>query len=454
MRMLIICLILLLAWPAQAKAADDEAALRALLDTFLAGASANDPATHERFWAEDLVYTSSAGLRIGKAEIMAGLGAERSDGDGPIYSADEVQVRVFGELAVITFRLLASEADGEQSHFFNTGVFRRTEGQWRAFAWQATRVAEAADDDKPLLVWSYRGGEVIEPLLAAFSEHSGLAVEYRVLGGDGIVEALMASEQPAPDLILAVDALRMDSLKQAGKLRPLPAAAISGIDPKWRDADGYWTGIAWRARSIVRRAGDDRAADPAALSTLARDGRLCVREGGHVYNLGWLAWMAANLGEAATAQWAKTVFDHRVDVAGGDRDQIRAVAEGRCDAAIVNHYYLARWVVSDDPAERAIADGLVFGWPDPATAVAVNVTAIALPAASVPSPAADRLAIWLASAEAQAIYAASVFEFPLDWPQQTVPLAPGLEQLELQPGAPWPQDLPGHHAAAKSMVLQ
>lgn len=141
MRALIICLLLLLAGTAPADIADDEAVLRDLLDAFLAGATANDRDVHDRFWSEDLVYTSAAGLRFGKAEIMAGLGAGEPSTDGPVYSADQIQVSVLGETAVITFRLVAADPAAEETHFFNTGVFRRSEGQWQAFAWQATRAA-------------------------------------------------------------------------------------------------------------------------------------------------------------------------------------------------------------------------------------------------------------------------------------------------------------------------
>ncbi|TVQ28888.1 MAG: hypothetical protein EA370_15970 [Wenzhouxiangella sp.] len=308
----------------------------------------------------------------------------------------------------------------------------------------------AAADEQTLMVWSYRGGPVIEPLLEAFTAQTGLAVEYRVLGGDGIVEAMLDDSQSLPDLVLVVDALRMDTLKQAGRLRPLPAGAVTEIAPKWRDGDGYWTGISWRARSVVRRADDHGPADLDALRQLAVDGQLCIREGAHVYNRGFLSWLNANLGEAAAMAWATAVFDNRAEVEGGDRDQIRAVAEGRCSAAVVNHYYLMRWAASEDPAERAIADGLVFGWPDPSIPVAVNVSAIALPSTGRPAEAADQLAIWLAGRDAQAMYAVSVFEFPLNWPAQQIPLAPGLDRLQLNPGTPWPAELPLYRKAAEA----
>ncbi|HWW74504.1 MAG TPA: hypothetical protein VNZ44_03860, partial [Pyrinomonadaceae bacterium] len=53
---------------AQAQA-PDAAELTRLLNEFLAGAGRNDAAAHERFWAEDLVYTGSSGRRVGKADI-------------------------------------------------------------------------------------------------------------------------------------------------------------------------------------------------------------------------------------------------------------------------------------------------------------------------------------------------------------------------------------------------
>jgi hypothetical protein len=43
------------------QAAPDAAELTRLLDEFLAGASRNDAAVHDRFWGEPLVYTGSAG---------------------------------------------------------------------------------------------------------------------------------------------------------------------------------------------------------------------------------------------------------------------------------------------------------------------------------------------------------------------------------------------------------
>ena len=139
--------LLLLAHPLAA--ADDRAALGDLLNAFLAGASANDPAAHERFWAEDLVYTSSNGTRRGKPEILAGLNDAGAAGPAMVYSAEDVDIRVYGDTAVVAFRLLGQAEDRPQpAEFYNTGTFRKREGEWRAVAWQATRIPapEAAEE--------------------------------------------------------------------------------------------------------------------------------------------------------------------------------------------------------------------------------------------------------------------------------------------------------------------
>ncbi|WP_376692585.1 nuclear transport factor 2 family protein [Wenzhouxiangella sp. EGI_FJ10409] len=133
----------------------DQAELARLLERFLDGASVNDAAVHERFWADDLIYTGSDGRRFGKDEIMASLSASDDAGEAdasapPEYSARDITIRVFGDTAVVTFRLMARQ-DGEViGEYLNTGVFRKREPGWRAVTWQATRAA-ASDDgvDEP-----------------------------------------------------------------------------------------------------------------------------------------------------------------------------------------------------------------------------------------------------------------------------------------------------------------
>ena len=118
-----------------------KAELMALLHYFLANSSTEE--AHQKFWSEDLVYTSSTGARFGKADIMAGFAAEEDDAEdeGPavVYSGEDVNAQIFGTTAVITFRLVGTPDDGSAiSEYFNTGTFVVQQGSWKAVAWQAT----------------------------------------------------------------------------------------------------------------------------------------------------------------------------------------------------------------------------------------------------------------------------------------------------------------------------
>ncbi len=148
-RALVVAATLWIAVPSVApcQSAPDAAALEALLADFLAGASRNDAAAHDRFWADSLVYTRSTGRRVGKADIMKSV--REAPPSGPStpathYTAEEVRIQQFGDTAVVAFRLLGTTeggGPGERADFLNTGTFVKRDGRWQAVAWQSTRAA-------------------------------------------------------------------------------------------------------------------------------------------------------------------------------------------------------------------------------------------------------------------------------------------------------------------------
>ena len=120
---------------------EDRASIRQMLDSFLA--NVDSAAAHADFWADDLVYTSSDGTRRNKQAILESF--ENPDGPrfaGTRYSAMDVDVRVYGDTAVLAFRLVADSDDGEKSEFFNTGTLLKRDGRWQVVAWQATRIPD------------------------------------------------------------------------------------------------------------------------------------------------------------------------------------------------------------------------------------------------------------------------------------------------------------------------
>ncbi|PYQ55088.1 MAG: hypothetical protein DMF78_03355 [Acidobacteria bacterium] len=137
---------------AAAATAPEAAELTRLLKEFLAGASRNDAAVHDRFWAEEVVYTGSAGRRVGKPDIMADVRAAAAPKPGApatTYTAEDIRIQQYGDTAVIAFRLVGTSGGGSGPHvtsYLNTGTFLKRNGQWRAVAWQATRTPGPAGE--------------------------------------------------------------------------------------------------------------------------------------------------------------------------------------------------------------------------------------------------------------------------------------------------------------------
>ncbi|MDC8830659.1 nuclear transport factor 2 family protein [Alteromonas gilva] len=132
-----------LATPTVARA-DDKADLQHLLDEFLTGQT---QALHEQFWADDLVYTSSNGTRFGKAEIMAGFKSseeqnaqQTEDTPSMTFSGTDVDIRLYDDMAIVAFKLIANQAGKVFATYLNTGTFQKRSGKWKAIAWQATKV--------------------------------------------------------------------------------------------------------------------------------------------------------------------------------------------------------------------------------------------------------------------------------------------------------------------------
>ena len=144
--------LLALAAATPAPPAPDGLELTRSLHAFLAGASRSDSTAHDRFWADDLIYTGSVGRRIGKADIMRDLRSATAPKPGdPVttFSAEDIRIQQYGSSALVAFRLVATTVDDGRSHvahYFNTGTFVKRGGAWKVVGWQATKIPEAEPD--------------------------------------------------------------------------------------------------------------------------------------------------------------------------------------------------------------------------------------------------------------------------------------------------------------------
>jgi ketosteroid isomerase-like protein len=137
-----------------AQTAPDAAELTRLLNEFLAGASKGDASIHERFWADDLIYTRSAGRRVTKEEVLRDVRTAPPPKPGDpttVYTAEDVRIQQYGDTAIVAFRLVATtEAAGTKhvANLLNSGTFVKRNGKWQVVNWQSTRMPGTDEESK------------------------------------------------------------------------------------------------------------------------------------------------------------------------------------------------------------------------------------------------------------------------------------------------------------------
>jgi ketosteroid isomerase-like protein len=123
--------------------------LTAMLNQFLQDAARDNAAGFDSFFADDVIYTRSAGVITTKAEIMKSVSGPHQ----PVleitttYSAEDVTVHGYGDMAVVAFRLVSREdhSAGKPpsiSSYRNTGTFLKRNGRWQVVAWQSTKIPD------------------------------------------------------------------------------------------------------------------------------------------------------------------------------------------------------------------------------------------------------------------------------------------------------------------------
>ena len=268
-------------------------------------------------------------------------------------------------------------------------------------------------------IYSYRQPELIKPLLDAFTEKTG--IETNVLFLDkGLVERINAEGQNSPaDVILTVDIGRLMEAKEGGVTQSVKDEAIEkDIPAHFRDPEGNWFGLTTRGR-VVYASKERVPEDTITYEELADPkwkGRLCMRDGQHSYNIGLFASMVAHHGAEYTETWLKGIKENLARKPdGNDRGQAKAIMAGECDIAFGNTYYVGLMMTNEkEPQEKEWAAAIKVLFPNTQERGAhVNISGMSLAKHSPNKDNALKLMEFLASGEAQQIYAEQVFEYPV-----------------------------------------
>ena len=265
-------------------------------------------------------------------------------------------------------------------------------------------------------VYSYREPKLMEPLLKAFTDKTGIKANM-IFASSGLVERMAAEGRNSPaDVLLTNEFGLLVQAAGAGVTQPVASPALEkAIPAAFRDPAGNWFGLTKRAR--VAYVSKDRVKQPALTYEELADpkwkGKICIRSGQHTYNISLIASMIAHLGDEKAEAWLNGVKSNLArKPAGGDREAVRDVAAGQCDIAIGNTYYMAAML--NNPEQKAWADGVRIVFPnneDRGTHINISGASVA---ANAPNKAnAIALIEFLASPDAQKLYASANGEYPV-----------------------------------------
>jgi iron(III) transport system substrate-binding protein len=266
-------------------------------------------------------------------------------------------------------------------------------------------------------VYTYRESKLVQPLFDAFTKDTGIKVNV-ISASSGLEQRIKTEGANSPaDVLLTVDIGRMDDAVKAEIAQPIKSAKLDETVPaRFRDPNGYWYGISMRARVVY--ASNERVKQDAITYEELADpkwkGKICIRSGQHIYNNALFAAYVAKHGEAKAEEWLKGLKANLAQKpSGGDREQARDVAAGKCDIAIGNTYYWAL-MKNVDADKKPWADATKVILPTFADGgTHVNLSGVLL-AKNAPNKAnAIKLIEWLVEDKAQHMYADVNYEYPV-----------------------------------------
>ncbi len=192
----------------------------------------------------------------------------------------------------------------------------------------------------PLVIYSGRSEELIQPLIDQFAEESGLKVEVRYGGSTELAATLIAEGGSSDaDVFFSQDPASLGSVTDI--LSVLPDSILEKVDPKFRDREGRWVGTSGRVRTFVYNTSAglplpqtiDDVTDPVWAGQLG----IAPTNGSF---LAFVSAMILERGETATLDFLKRLAaNHPVDYPKNS-PIVAAADKGEIAGGLVNHYYL------------------------------------------------------------------------------------------------------------------
>ncbi len=256
-----------------------------------------------------------------------------------------------------------------------------------------------------------------------FEEKTGIKVNVTKAGADELIQRLKnEGDNSQADLFITVDVGKLWQASDMGLFQKFDDQKVfDNIDPELHDKNGYWVPLTYRSRVVVYSNERVKKEDLTTYEDLANEkwrGRLLVRSSSNAYNQALMSSLVANLGPDAVTSWSEAVVKNFArDPKGSDRDQVKAIAAGQGDIAIVNSYYIGLLLSSEKEEEISAGNSVSVFFPNQGEGergAHINVSGIALAKNAPNKENAIELIRYLTSVEGQETYVNNSYEYSVN----------------------------------------
>ena len=272
--------------------------------------------------------------------------------------------------------------------------------------------ASGAAGARTVTIYSGRSEELVGPLLADFTEATGIEVEARYGDTAEMANLILTEGENSPaDVFFAQDAGALGAVAEQGLLAPLPEEILGAVDERFKSPTGEWVGVSGRARVVAYNTDTLSEADLPDSIFGFTDPAWSGRIGWAPTNGSFQSFVTALReieGEDRAREWLEGIQANEPSVYEGNNPALDAVIAGEVDVAFINHYYLMQRLVEDPDAAAAnyfLADG------DPGALV--NVAGAGILNTAENDEAAREFVEFLLSEQAQEYFATETKEYPL-----------------------------------------
>ena len=270
-------------------------------------------------------------------------------------------------------------------------------------------------------LYSQRHYAVDELQYKNFTKLTGVKVNVVKANADELIERLKNEGESSPaDLFVTVDASKLQKAAEFKLLQKVNNKIINNnVSHNLKYKNNFLVPITYRARIVVYSNDRVQKSELSTYEDLANvkwKNRILVRSSSNAYNQALMSSLVANLGNDMTSNWSEGIVKNFArDPKGNDRDQVKAIAAGQGDLAIVNSYYIGLLLSSKNEEEINAGKSVSVFFPNQGKnerGSHINVSGIGLTKNSPNKENAIRLMEYLTSIDAQNTYVNNSYEYP------------------------------------------